>query len=505
MMAAAGPSSRVSVTNLRKSFDGGPVLHDVSLELRAGETRALLGENGSGKSTLVKILSGVYELDSGELLMEGRALDPPTIRQHVTVIHQDLGLAPEMSVFDNIAVGVGFGGAPFSHIRFRSVRQRIRSVLTGIGSDLDLDARVDTLTAPDRTVVAVARAILRLGETGIENALFILDEPTAVATGEQAATLMNLMREMALAGAAVLFITHRIAEAMVADRVTVLRDGEIVLDARSAGLDEIAVIDAMLGRRLETYYPDKLPPTPGAGTLLSARGLRGQVLDGIDLDLHAGDIVGVTGIGGMGQDELPQLLCAAAPRRAGTVVVDGKQVATYDEALAAGVAYVPSNRRRDGGWISGTAKENISLPVLQTLAKRGWINAQRERDLAAKVMARTQVRPLEPEKLFGSFSGGNQQKIVVGKWLQRAPRVLLLHEPTQGVDVGARRDLLQLVSETAQSGSAVLVSSNDFDQLAEICQRVIVLYDGRVVDELVGDLVSEGDIAKSAQRIKDHH
>jgi ribose transport system ATP-binding protein len=180
-------------------------------------------------------------------------------------------------------------------------------------------------------------------------------------------------------------------------------------------------------------------------------------------------------------------------------------VATYDEALAAGVAYVPSNRRRDGGWISGTAKENISLPVLQTLAKRGWINAQRERDLAAKVMARTQVRPLEPEKLFGSFSGGNQQKIVVGKWLQRAPRVLLLHEPTQGVDVGARRDLLQLVSETAQSGSAVLVSSNDFDQLAEICQRVIVLYDGRVVDELVGDLVSEGDIAKSAQRIKDHH
>lgn len=491
----------VSVHKLTKSFDGGRVLNEVSLELISGETRALLGENGSGKSTLVKILSGVYTMDSGELLMEGRQLDPQSIRQRVTVIHQDLGLASEMSVFDNIAVGIGFGGSPFSRIKFTSLRRHIETVLTGIGGSLDLDVRVDTLTAPEKTMVAVARAIMRLGETGIENALFILDEPTAVATGDQAATLMKLMHDMALAGAAVLFITHRIAEAMVADRVTVLRDGEIVMDAESTGLDDVTIIDAMLGRRLGAYYPGKLPITRGAATLLSARELRGEVLDGVDIELRAGEIVGVTGIGGMGQDELPQILCAAIPCKDGTVVMNGQPIRTYTEALASGIAYVPANRRRDGGWISGTAKENISLPVLRFITQLGRIRPRLERELATNVMTRAQVRPLETEKTFGSFSGGNQQKIVVGKWLQRKPKVLLLHEPTQGVDVGARRDLLQLVNETAQSGSAVLISSNDFDQLAETCQRVLVLFDGKVVEELKGTAVSEGNIAKSAQRI----
>ena len=504
MIPATIPKPLVSVQKLTKSFDGGRVLNEISMELRAGETRALLGENGSGKSTLVKILSGVYHMDSGELLMERRPLDPQTIRQRVTVIHQDLGLAPEMSVFDNIAVGIGFGGSPFSHIKFASVRKHIEAVLSGIDSALDLDARVDTLTAPERTIVAVARAIMRLGETGIENALFILDEPTAVATGDQAATLMKLMHDMAVAGAAVLFITHRIAEAMIADHVTVLRDGEIVLDAESTGLEDFTIIDAMLGRRLDAYYPDKLPSAPDAETLLSAHGLRGEVLDGVDVDLHVGDIVGVTGIGGMGQDELPQILCAAIARKAGTVVMNGQPITSYTEALASGIAYVPANRRRDGGWISGTAKENISLPVLESLTQFGRIRPRAERELATTVMTRTQVRPMETEKAFGSFSGGNQQKIVVGKWLQREPKVLLLHEPTQGVDVGARRDLLQLVNDTAQSGSAVLICTNDFDQLAEICQRVLVLYDGKVIDELTGDRVSEGNIARSAQRIQSH-
>lgn len=492
---------RLRMNGVVKSFDGGQVLNEISLELLAGETRALLGENGSGKSTLVKILSGVYEMDSGELLMDGRPLDQSTMRKRVTVIHQDLGLAPQMSVFDNIAIGVGFGTSPLLPIPSHSMRKRITEVLKSIRAELDLDVQVDALTASERTVVAVARAILRLGDLGIANALFILDEPTAVATAEQAAILMKLMRDMAMAGAAVLFITHRIAEAMIADRVTVLRDGDIVLDAQSEAINELRVIDAMLGRRLEAYYPDKLPSPRETGIVLSSQGLRGEVLDGIDIYVRAGEILGVTGIGGMGQDEVPQLLCHAVTPRSGTVVALGKTVTSYSEALSIGMAYLPANRRRDGGWIAGTAQENIALPVIGSLTRWGMILAKRERVLTSRVLARTRVRPPDPEKMFGSFSGGNQQKIVIGKWLQLKPRVLLLHEPTQGVDVGARRDLLQLVNEAAQSGTAVVIASNDFEQLAELCHRVIVLYAGRVLDELRGNEVSEANIAKAAQHL----
>ena len=497
MTASAAP--RLRIENLRKGFDDLPVIRGITLDIVAGQTHALLGENGSGKSTLVKILAGYHDPDAGDLLIDGHRLERHEIRHRVTVIHQDLGLVGSMSVFDNIAIGLGYATRAWSPIRERALRRRIREAQASIGGALDPDARVDSLTAPERTFVAVTRAVMRLTSASVADSIFILDEPTSAATGPQAESLMRLMRDMADRGATVLFITHRIAEAMTADRVTVLRDGEIALHGAPGAVSEQDVIDAMLGRGLDAYYPDKLPRTLDAPVLLTAKGLAGDVLDGFDLELRAGEITGVTGIGGMGQDELPALICRARAARAGTIRIGDTRITSYSQAITSGIAYVPADRRRDGGWLEGSAAENVTLPSLRELTRSGFLSTRAERGFATGVMRRTGVRPMEPARHFGLFSGGNQQKLVIGKWLQRDPKILLLHEPTQGVDVGARRELLHLISAVAAAGNAVLVCSNDFEQLAEICQRIVIVYEGRAVAQLTDDEVTESAIARAAQ------
>jgi ribose transport system ATP-binding protein len=287
----------------------------------------------------------------------------------------------------------------------------------------------------------------------------------------------------------------------VADRVTVMRDGRRVAVTKPRSTTREQLVGAMLGRDLGNFYPDPPDATPGE-VLLAVRGLSGRQVADLDFEAHAGEIVGVAGLAGMGQAELPYLLGGVGPMRAGEICVRGASTVGLGprELMARGVILVPGNRQRDGGWALGSAEENVTLPVLRSYRARGMLQRRRERRDAIALLERFGVRPPDPNRAFGSFSGGNQQKIVLAKFLSMSPRVLVLDEPTQGVDAEAKREILQLVVEAAEAGSTVIVCSGDYEQLAEVCTRVLILHHGAVGATLVGDEIAEDRIALLAHQ-----
>jgi ribose transport system ATP-binding protein len=493
--AAALDMARVS-----KRFGGVVALDDMELSLEPGEVHALLGQNGCGKSTLVKILAGYHSPDTGaEVRVWGEDVSLPMAdpdAHGIAVIHQDLGVAPEMSVADNVGVSLSYGTKALLPIHTQAEHQRTRSVLDDIGLDVPLSRHLSGLSPAERAGVAIARSTRVLGEQRSPH-LFILDEPTTYLNRDEAAKVIALMRGVASRGSSVLFISHRLNEIMeVADRVTVMRDGRRVTVTRPADTSRKALITAMLGREFASFYPDP-PAAPPGDALLEVDGLVGRRVGGIDLRAHEGEIVGVAGLAGMGQEELPYLLAGAAPIHAGDVRVQGRSTVkhTPPDLIRMGVALVPGNRQRDGGWQLATAQENITLPVLRAYFRRGWLRPGAERRACAELMERFGVRPPHPQLSLGSFSGGNQQKLVLAQWLSMQPRVLLLDEPTQGVDAEAKREILGLVVAAAEQGATVLLCSGDYEQLAHVCNRVLVLHDGAVGATLSGDDLTEEAIA----------
>jgi ribose transport system ATP-binding protein len=497
-------SPALELRGIDKSFGPAQVLHDVDFVVRPGEVHGLLGANGSGKSTLVKIITGVHAPDpGGSMRAWGEDVSLPVTDAHalgVAVIHQDLGLAEDMTVVDNIGVGSGFGTGLFRPINRRSERRQCQEVLDALGLDLALDALVSELKPAERAGVAIARARRILGERGTRH-LFILDEPTAYLSAVEARRVIELMRSVARSGSSVVFISHRLPEVFeVTDRVTVMRDGRVVATVATADSTPDALITAMLGRRLESFFPDKPEVEPGE-LLLDVRDLVGERLQGVSLQARAGQVVGVAGLTGMGQEELPFLLAGVTPAVSGAVSVAGEPALGLSprELIARGMALVPGNRQRDGGWMLGTAQENITLPLLRTYYRGGLLRHGAERRESVTLMQRLDVRPPDPERAFSSFSGGNQQKIVLAKWLSTEPRILVLDEPTQGVDAGAKHDILELVVNAAARGMTVVMCSGDYEQLANVCDEVLVLREGRVAARLVGDQITEEQIAAYAQ------
>ncbi len=493
-------TTALRVTGVSRSFGATRALDDVSFEVAAGEVHGLLGENGSGKSTLIKILTGVHaphRRATGEVW--GRPITWPVQRPEelgIAVIHQDLGLVDAMSVVENVGIAVGYGRRPWGRVDWREERRRTRQLLDELGLAVDPERPLATLTPAQRTLVAVARAHRTLERMGAARRVFLLDEPTASLPPKETDQVLELMRRIADRGDAVVFISHRLAEVLaVTDRLTVLRDGRVTATADAAGPDEETLAELMLGRRLERFYPHP-EHAPGEHTRLRLDGVTGETVRGIDLGVADGEIVGVTGLTGQGHEELPGLIAGAVERR-GEVHVDGDVLATGPRAaLRAGVALVPGNRRRDGLWPDARTWENLSLPVLGTYARAGVVlRPRRERAAATRLMAEFLVRPADPALPASAFSGGNQQKVVLAKWLQRRPQVLVLDEPTQGVDAGARREILERVVATAAEGTAVVVCSSDLEQLIAVCHRIVVLRAGRVVHDGPSAAVSEPQLA----------
>jgi ribose transport system ATP-binding protein len=466
----------------------------VDLELFGGEIHALVGQNGSGKSTLIKILSGFHTPDSGALTVEDREVHLPLSRTTADAVglrfvHQNLGLSPRMSVLETIRLG-SFATTWYGRIPWRKERALVRRVLHEVGLDLDPDQSIASLTPSQRALVAIARALQGVGE---RRAVLVLDEPTASLNRSDADRLFAALRSLRERGHAILFVSHRLDEVLsLADRITVIRDGRVVRSSPAAGTTEDALILDILGRDLGALYPDRVGERP-TETVLEVAGLDGPTVRAFSTTLRGGEVVGVTGLGGMGHDEVPYLIFGALKPLAGTVAVKGVPLRppTPRSSIAAGIAFLPADRERTAGVPRATVAENLTLGRLERFFDRGLLRHDRERRAVGDVLRTFEVRPPDPDRFLATLSGGNQQKALLAKWLWETPTALLLHEPTQGVDVGSRQQVFRLVRAAADRGAAILVSSAEYGDLAHLCDRVLVMRRGVVATEIGPGRLSE--------------
>jgi ribose transport system ATP-binding protein len=500
---------RVEIRNMTKSFAGVTVLNGVNMDIVRGEVHGLVGENGSGKSTLVKIIAGLYPPDDGSACsIWGNRVSFPILhtQQHgIAIIHQDLALNDGMSVADNIGISSGYGARSLGLYRRGRELAVARSLIADFGLKLHPGAIVGGLAPAERSMVAILRALRLLNEhrgSGGEatRQLLILDEPTAALSREESQRLLAMIRQLARAGTAVVFIGHRLQEVRtVSDRISVLRSGKLIdtVDARTASESNIAQL--MLGYELGAFYPDRNTPDRTREVLRVDR-LSAPTIDDVSFSTYRGEILGISGLAGMGQDELPYLLFGQLRRTAGVVSVDGSAVpASIGAARQAGIALVPGNRERDAVWSAGTATENLTLPFVSNFARHWLLRRGAERTFTDIQMRRFHIRPPFNRQEIARFSGGNQQKLVLARWLQARPKVLLLHEPTQGVDAGAKKELFQLIREAVGDRTAVVIFSSDIEEIANMCHRVLILRHGAITAEIPQHQLSEDRIMAAHQ------
>jgi ribose transport system ATP-binding protein len=465
----------------------------------------LLGENGSGKSTLIKILAGFHEPDSGELEIDGEPVRLPLAPGQfralgLSFVHQHLGLVESLSVLENLRVAEIASSRSRFRISWRRERARARETFDRYGLRLDPAAKVADLKPVERALLAIVRAIEEIRAVGRGHGVLILDEPTVFLPREGIERLFALVREAAAAGASILFVSHDLDEVReITDRVTVLRDGALVGTVVTRETSESAFVEMIIGRRLaalgDVEHADLSEQRVGA----AVDGLAGANVSGVSFAMHEGEVVGLTGLIGSGFDEVPYLLFGARAAAAGRLTLAGRSFElarlTPTAAIEAGMALIPADRPNDGSVGSLPVDENVALPVLDRHFNGVVLDRRKMRRATAALMREFDVRPADPTLTYGALSGGNQQKALLAKWFQTDPRLLLLDEPTQGVDVGARQQIYELIRTAARErGVNVLCSSSDYEQLASLCDRVIVFGRGRVWRELVGSGITKDRI-----------
>jgi len=470
-----------------KQFPGLRALDNVDLDVRSGEIVALVGHNGSGKSTLVKILAGIYKADEGEVSFAGDGGE--TTQLHI--IHQDLGLVGELSTVENLRIAHGRGAGALSPTRRKEEIAHANRVIGRFGEGFDVTQPVASLAPAQRSIVAIGRALD--GWSHARNVL-ILDEPTEALHATETEVLFDAVRRVAAEGAGVIFISHRLDEVLaLADRAVVLRDGQKVADVPTAGLGHGDLVEYVTGASASTSL-GRPTDRPLGDVVLDVRGLSGAGMSQVDLTLRAGEVVGVAGVLGSGRDLLPALVFGGVPSSAERYVLEGRpyQRRSPAESVRRGMAFVAGDRARLGGVTAMNARENMTLPELKSITGPvGTIRPKLEKALAKRLVERYDIRPARPEQAFSQFSGGNQQKIVFAKWLRNDPRVLVLEEPTQGVDIGAKQAIYDEIDAAAARGVAVLVCSSDAKELVRLCDRVVVMRSGTVAAELRGDELTE--------------
>ncbi len=485
----------LEILELSKTYPGQVALDRAALQVMPGEVHALVGQNGSGKSTLIKLLGGYVKPDhGGDVRFGGEHVDLWTLgadaRRRIRIVHQDLGLVPSLSTVENLGLGHGYDTGFAGRIRWRDEVANAQRLLLAFGLAPDVRQPVATLSAAERAAVAIMRALQDWDET--RPGLLVLDEPTASLNRGEVDALFREVRRVAARGAGVLFVTHMLDEVLeLADRVTVLRDGRVVAGGEPvASLDERRLVQLIVGRPVADLYPATSPEIGRA--VLEAERLYGIGLRGVDLKVHAGEVLGIAGLVGSGRETIAGALFGATPRFAGKVLVDKRKVfATPRDSIRAGIAYVPADRKAVGLDLQERLHEHVPLPRLGPLQRRGRLRHGAARRDAGEWIERLDVQPPLLDRRMEKFSGGNQQKAVLARWLRTEPRVLLLDEPTQGVDVGAKASIYRQIRTAADAGTAVLVASSDSEELVHLCDRVLVLRSGSVAVELAGDSLSE--------------
>jgi ribose transport system ATP-binding protein len=503
----------LTLTDVVKTFPGVRALDGVQLEVAAGEVHCLLGQNGAGKSTLIKVLSGAHRPDDGEIVWLGQPASFPNpqaaMKAGIATIYQELDLVDGLSVADNIFLGheprtVGF-------VRRGQVRRRAREILAQLGHpEIPVRREVGKLPAAAKQIVSMGRALSR------EARLLIMDEPSAVLAHDEVANLFRVIRGLTAQGIAVIYISHRLDEIRdIGDRVTVLKDGRTTaanLDAKTTPTQEL--VSRMTGRNIEYVFPPRPADAPAAAPdsapLLAVEGLTrdGEFAD-VSLAVHSGEIVGITGLVGSGRSELLETIFGARRPHAGRITVDGRPLRTgsVPAAVKAGLGMAPEERKSQALVLGEPVYRNVTLANFAHYATAGFTDAAKERQAADEVAEQLDLRPRDVRRAVRTLSGGNQQKVVVGRWLLGGTRLLLLDEPTRGVDVGARAELYQVIRRLADTGVGVLMVSSEVPEVLGLADRVVVMREGRVVrqapagsldEETVLDLVMAGSLLEGS-------
>ena len=489
----------LSVRHATKIFGAQVALDDVSVEVQPGEVRALVGQNGCGKSTLIKILAGFHAPEPGteaEVAGEELAFEDPVASEAVGLrfVHQDLGLVGNLDAVDNMALGQGYQTNATKTIRWRKERAAAREALAALGYDINVRLPVAGLQMSERTAVAIARA---MSDRGSPVKMLILDEPTANLPNAEAQRLYALVRRVADTGVAVLFVSHHFDEVFeMADSVTVLRDGKHIVTRPVEGLTEDELIELVVGRKLEVHDKGSADDREHSEEVLKVAGVAGGSVSDLEFTLHRGEVVGVAGITGSGREFVAPLVFGGM-ERAGEISVGGQVLPQNrpDVSIERGIALVPAERHANASLLEQTLRENITLVDPGRHMTMGILRRRPERADVRIWLDKLSVKPSgQTEFTRTQLSGGNQQKVIVARWLRQEPEVLILDEPTQGVDVGAKADIHRLIDEAAAQGTAVLVCSTDHEELVRVCDRVVIMRRGRVAEILRGEQITADSI-----------
>jgi rhamnose transport system ATP-binding protein len=466
--------------SIAKSFAGVRALSGVSLEVSAGEVHALVGENGAGKSTLIRIITGAEQPDSGRLTLDGHSVasfDPSTARAFgIAAIYQQPSLFPDLTVAENIAFALERGG-PWRRIDWKERLHRATALLDRVGASIDPSRLAGTLRPPEQQLVEIAKAI------GAEAQIVLMDEPTASLTDAEVLRLMTVIKTLRDAGTGVIYISHRLEEVFaIADRVTVLRDGETVGTHRLADVSARQLIEMMVGRELTQLFPKR--PVPLGDVALELVGLSNRVagVRNVSLQVRHGEIVGLAGLVGCGRSELAETLFGLSPADAGDVLVSGQRVniGSPSDAIRHGIGYVPKDRRQHGVIPEMSVAKNISIASLAAVSANGLVQPAREFAAAGEYINKLRIKTPSASTEVEDLSGGNQQKVALARWLMTGARVLLLDEPTQGVDVGAKAEIHALIGDLVEQGTAVLLISSELPELLGMCDRIAVMRAGTI-------------------------
>jgi simple sugar transport system ATP-binding protein len=493
---------RVAARNISKHFGGVGALRDVSVTLYQGEIRCLVGENGCGKSTLVKIIAGALRPDAGEIAIGNRRFTHwrplDAIREGIQVIYQDFSLFPNLTVAENLALNTELERSA-RLVNRRRIRHTAAAAMEKLGRDIDLGKTVGELSVADKQLVAIAKALLQNAR------VLIMDEPTTALTHKEVRTLFRIVQELKQRGMSILFVGHQLREVLeISDTITVLRNGQKVVEGNVSGFNYCDLVRHMTGRQLQDR-PVGTAMNVGETVLKVIDLARRGAFEPVRFEVHAGEILGITGLLGSGRTELARSLFGLEPADSGSIEVGGQVVRmrTVQEAIQAGVAYVPEDRLTEGLFPERSIERNIVISGLSSFAGRaGWIKPAFLRRVAGQWMADLRIQAPATRVPVASLSGGNQQKVVLGRWLATHARVLILNGPTVGIDVGAKCDVHEKIRELARKGMAVLLISDDLLELVEVCRRILVMHRGRIVKELQSAGCDEDTLAAELGRLE---
>ena len=476
----AMPAPLFEATSIRKDFAGVRALKGVSFELRAGEVHALIGENGAGKSTLIKIITGAVQADSGTLALSGEIVPRmnPVIARHlgIAAIYQQPSLFPDLTVAENIALALE-AGSVWRLVRWRGRKQIAKELIERAGGSIDPERLASTLSMPEQQIVEIAKAM------GANAKIVIMDEPTASLTEREVESFFGVIRALRARGVGVIYISHRLEEiAAIADRITVLRDGETIATRPASEVDRAELIELMVGRQIASVFPKHDVNLGKVAMELRKVTCRAAGVSNISLSVRRGEIFGLAGMAGSGRTQLAETVFGLTPADSGEIVLSGTPVKISSPASAVQhrIAYVPEDRRQHGVVLEMPIFANTSLASLASVSRNGLIQKQKEQDLAQQYLGQLRIKATSVHTVTSALSGGNQQKVALARWLATKPEVLILDEPTQGVDVGSKAEIHGLIVELAARGLSILLISSELPELLGMCDRIGVMHQGTI-------------------------